>query len=204
VPDELFCYSIDRARALLGGALNEGGSVVEWARRTLSLGGMELDSALATRLPDAHGLTVLPFLSGERSPSWRGDLRGTIHGLGLDTDAQDILQALMESVAYRLAEVLEALERVTPVGRIVASGGAATAEWLQVIADVFERQVDLLAPPEVTSRGVAILLREMLRLEGDLEPPEVARALQPNPDHAATYRAARARQSALDSRLHGD
>ncbi len=47
-----------------------------------------MERALAAGPPDPHGLTVLPFLAGERAPGWRGDRRATIAGLGLETTAR--------------------------------------------------------------------------------------------------------------------
>ena len=57
------------------------------------------------RLDGREPLTVLPFLAGERAPGWRGDRRGAVTGLSLDTTALDIVHAALESVALRLALV---------------------------------------------------------------------------------------------------
>ena len=91
LPDGLWCYRVDGRRLLPGGALTEGGGVFAWLRQTLRLGDpIELEAALAGGEPDAHGLTVLPFFAGERSPGWAGDARATIHGLSLATRPEDI------------------------------------------------------------------------------------------------------------------
>src|SRR5262249_22508837 len=61
VPAGLWCYRVDRRRALLGGATSEGGNVYAWLRETLNLGAPNaIEQALAAQLPDGHGLTVLP------------------------------------------------------------------------------------------------------------------------------------------------
>ena len=81
VPAGLWCYRIDRRRALLGGATSEGGNVYAWMQQTLKLGEPDaVEQALAALPPDGHSLTVLPFLAGERSPGWAGDVRATISG----------------------------------------------------------------------------------------------------------------------------
>src|SRR5262249_39584275 len=63
----LWRYRLDARRVLVGGALSNGGNVREWAMRTLS-GSSDLEARAAALPPDSHGLTVLPFLAGMRSP----------------------------------------------------------------------------------------------------------------------------------------
>ena len=81
VPDGLWCYRIDRRRSLSGGALSEGGNLYGWIRKTFRLADTAgMQKAIALSPPDAHGLTVLPFLGGERSLGWAGDARATVVG----------------------------------------------------------------------------------------------------------------------------
>ncbi len=102
IPDGLWCYRVDRKRYVLGGALSNGGSVYAWMRRTLALPSeAESEAALEASTPGSHGLQLLPFFSGERSPYWRADLRAAIIGMNLATRAIDILQASLESVSLR-------------------------------------------------------------------------------------------------------
>jgi gluconokinase len=75
-PIGLWRYRVDRRRALVGGATSEGGNVYAWCRDLLKLPPpAEVEQMLAERAPDSHGLTMLPFLAGERAPGWRGDRR---------------------------------------------------------------------------------------------------------------------------------
>jgi gluconokinase len=79
-------------------------------RQTLRLGAPdEVEAALAALPPDGHGLTVLPFLAGERSPGWAGDVQATIHGLTLATTPIAIVRAGLEAVAYRFAVIEQRL-----------------------------------------------------------------------------------------------
>src|SRR5262249_45248247 len=66
----LWCYRASRERAVVGGALSDGGGVVQWLIESLKLDHASLQKEIATLEPDAHGLTVLPFWSGERSIGW--------------------------------------------------------------------------------------------------------------------------------------
>src|SRR5207249_1428264 len=82
VPPGLWCYRVDRRHTLLGGATSEGGNVYAWLHQTVRLGEPDaVEAALAACPPDGHGLTVLSFLAGERSPGWAGNVPATVHGL---------------------------------------------------------------------------------------------------------------------------
>ena len=66
-PAGLWRYRLDRRRIIIGGALSDGGNLVRWLRANLALGkSKELLDRVAEVAPDSHGLTVLPFLAGER------------------------------------------------------------------------------------------------------------------------------------------
>ena len=125
----LFCYLLDERRVVEGGAVSDGGNLLAWLERTLRLERPE------PAAPDAHGLTFLPLLGGERSPGWNPRATGAIAGLTFDADAADLLQAALEGVAYRMAEIAE---RLPEVREVVATGHALLASrgWMQVFADV--------------------------------------------------------------------
>jgi gluconokinase len=226
VPEGLWCYRVDSRRALLGGATSEGGNVYAWMRDTLRLDDPEaVERALAALAPDGHGLTMLPFLAGERSPGWAGDVRATISGLGLNTTPIEILRAGIEAVAYRFALIAELLfddqrlktkderpnDQAQPPSSsvlrpssqtlFIASGGALlrSPTWMQIIADVLGRPLIASAEPEATSRGVALLALEALdtiRSVDDLPAADGA-AYEPDAARHTIYQAAIERQKAL-------
>jgi len=203
-PRGLWRYRLDRRRSLIGGATSEGGNLYAWCRRILSLGD-DVEADLARLAPDAHGLTVLPFIAGERSPGWRGDRRAAIAGLGLETTPLEILRAALESVALRLALVYD---RLAPCARpdhtIVASGGALAGSpaWAQIVADALGRPIVYSREPEATSRGVALLTLEALGRRTELAAgAELGETLVPDPASHARYRQALARQQRLAERV---
>ena len=164
LPSELFCYRADRDRIVIGGALSDGGGLYRWMKDSLALNydEVELEAMLHSMEPDAHGLTVLPFWSGERATGWSGSARGSIAGLTARTKPIDILRASMEAVCYRFALLAEALDRVAPNAKIVAAGNAllSSPAWAQMIADVLGRRLELSAVSEASSRGAALLALE--------------------------------------------
>lgn len=218
VPEGLWLYRVDRRRALLGGATTEGGNLFAWLRQTLQLPEPgELEAALAGRVrrQDAsgravdHGLTVLPFVAGERAPGWREDARASLVGFTLHTDPIDIVQAGLEGIAYRFAliyrRILPHLGEWRNDHQIIASGGAVLSSpaWLQILADALGKPVLTLVEKESTSRGLALLALEQLgciRRPSAL-PPETGATYLPDPLHHARHQEGIARQEALYAKL---
>jgi gluconokinase len=162
VPPGLWLYRLDHDHAVIGGAISNGGLVRRWLRRTLRLPDDEarLEAQLVARTPAAHGIDVLPFLAGERSPHWPLDARAVFAGVRLATDAVDLLQAMMEAVAYRLALLRRRIRAEVPQARTIVASGAAlqrSAYWTALVADVFGEPVHVTAEEEASSRGAAML-----------------------------------------------
>ena len=211
LPDGLWCYRVDGRRLLPGGALTEGGGVFAWLRQTLRLGDpIELEAALAGSEPDAHGLTVLPFFAGERSPGWDGDARATIHGLSLATRPQDIVRAGLEAVALRITLVYNQLRSILPAEpQVVAGGGAllSSPAWQQIIADALGVPIAISAIPEASARGAALLALEALGVlpdAGQVPLETVGAVVMPNLDNHRRYQGALERQQRLYAQLAAD
>jgi gluconokinase len=164
LPAALWCYRADRNRVVLGGALSDGGGLYDLIRESLLYGDdlQSLESQLARLPPDSHGLTVLPFWFGERSPGWNPNARGGVFGMNLSTRPIEILRAAMEAIAYRFALVTSALDRFAPGAKIVASGQAlrSSPTWTQIVADVLGRPLVLSERTEASTRGAALLALE--------------------------------------------
>jgi len=164
IPDGLWCYRIDRTRVIIGGALSDGGGLYHWLKANLRLEAddNEIEKELARRAPDGHGLTFLPFLAGERSTGYHLAASGACLGLKSATDALDIVQAALESVAYRFAEIYDQLNEVLEIKVIMASGGALRESpvWTQIIADVLAQKMSLPETREASSRGAVLLALE--------------------------------------------
>jgi gluconokinase len=207
VPHGLWCYRVDGQRSLPGGATSEGGNLFAWMTHNFQLGDpSDLESKVARIKPDGHGLTVLPFWAGERSPGWRGHAKATIHGLSLATSSAEILRAGMEAVAYRVKLVSDKLvELLSDDFQIVAGGGALqnSPTWLQMITDVLGREVAVTGVPETSARGTALLAFEALGLiKGLNEIPDFTENIYlPDAGRHAVYRHALKRQERLYKKL---
>ncbi|HYZ78106.1 MAG TPA: gluconokinase [Gaiellaceae bacterium] len=188
----LFLYRVDERRVLEGGALSDGGNVHYWLEDML--GADEDEASLAARDPDDHGLTFLALLGGERSPGWRGHVRGAVRGLSFETTSRDLRQAALEGVAFRFAAVAELLPEVEEV---VATGGALvhSPAWCQLMADALAQPIALSAVPEASLRGAAVATLE--RLGDTAAEAPLGRTFEPRPDRADAYRRARERDRQL-------
>jgi gluconokinase len=210
VPEGLWAYRLDRHRAVLGGALSNGGNLLRWIWNTTCTDRDDETTAAAAALaPDSTGLTFLPFLAGERSPGWHDDACGLIAGLTLSTRPEHLIRAGMESVAYRLSDVYDALRPLaSSEHEIVASGGAILVmpSWLQVTADALGHTLIASSPgDESTARGAAL----MVAVESGILPAvdEIsdvtggASRYVPDMANHERYRAGRARQARLEQAL---
>ncbi len=203
VPWGLWRYQVDRRRSVVGGALSEGGNVVAWCRETLRLPAPRAaERAIARLAADGHGLTVLPFFAGERSPGWCGKARAAILGLSLSHRPAHIMRAVMEAVAYRFALLYGLLGGLAAQRHeIVASGGALAGSpaWCQILSDVLGRPIMLSPQADASSRGAALLGLEALGVIPNLRalPGGRGRTFTPHPRRHAEYGEARKRQYSL-------
>jgi len=190
--DGLFSYFLDERRVVEGGAVSDGGNLYAWAQRTLRLDPPE------PREPDGHGLTFLPLLGGERSLGWNPRASGAVTGLTFETDAADLLQAGLEGIAYRIADIAD---RLSAVREVVATGHSLLQSgwWMQVFADALGRPVVVSDVAEGSARGAAVYVLERLGAEAD--PAPLGRAHQPDPGRGEVYVAARERQRKLYEEL---
>jgi gluconokinase len=199
IPSGLWCYRIDRKRVIIGGALSDGGGLYQWLKANLKikLSDAAIADEIARRGAAAHGLAFMPFVFGERSTGYHESAAGTVVGLRSSHDAIDILQAAMESVAYRFAEIHDQLECVFKISEIVASGGALREfpVWAQIIADVLGRDLMHQPPQESSSRGAVLLALESLGKIENIEnaPAPIVETKAYHPKCHAIYKIARKR-----------
>jgi gluconokinase len=208
LPSALWSYRANRNRVAVGGALSDGGGLFRWLTESLNLHDPnDLESELAALEPDAHGLTILPFWSGERSTGWSPDARAVILGLRHETRPVEIVRAALEAIAYRFALIARALDEIAPDATVIASGNALRASpvWIQILADVLGRPIALGEVAEASIRGAALLALEAVGKIAAIE--EVsgssAEAFEPNMARHARYREGLVRQEELYARLVG-
>jgi glycerol kinase len=150
-----------RLEYALEGSIFIGGAVVQWLRDNLRLIGSSAEvEALAAGVPDAGGIVFVPAFVGLGAPHWDPHAGGLIIGLRRDTKPGHIARAALESIAFQVADVLDAVqsETGTPLNALRVDGGAAVNDLMM------QFQADLLGVPvvrprvtETTALGVAYL-----------------------------------------------
>jgi gluconokinase len=202
IPDGPWCYRADAERYVMGGALSDGGNLIEWLRNTLRLPSPEETERLLSGMePDSHGLTFLPLFAGERGPGWADLANGSIVGLSMSSEPVEILRAAMEAVSFRFAIIAEMLETASPGEKeVVASGGGLlhSPTWTKIMADTLGRPVTVSGVAEASSRGAALFSLEALGGPGiEAAGVPLGETFDPDPDHHGIYREALERQRRL-------
>ncbi|MFE4964059.1 FGGY family carbohydrate kinase [Streptomyces sp. NPDC056660] len=144
----------------LEGQVYTAASAVRWLTDLgVISGAADLDRVGGT-VPDTGGVTFVPALAGLAAPWWRGDLRGSLTGLGLDTGPGHLVRALCEGLAAQVVELAEAAETDlgTPLTALRVDGGLTrSALLMQIQADLLQRPVEVSTLPDATALGVGAL-----------------------------------------------
>ncbi len=156
-PFGLFCYRLDRQRFVVGGAVSNAGNLRAWCVREMRLDG-DLERELERRPVPEHGLTVQPYWSAERAPTWEEDKRGSITGITHKTTALDILQAMIEASYMRVAAISEMIiAHAGTAPKFIVSGGIQhSPSSVQRLANVLNQPLYLNQEPEASLRGAAV------------------------------------------------
>ncbi len=204
-PFGLFCYRVDATRFLIGGAVSNAGNLRAWCLRELQLptDAVEIERELQARSRPEHGLTVLPFWTAERAPTWRDDVQGAVAGLTQSTTAMDILQATTEAVYYRIARIAEmVMKHEGSQPKFIVSGGIQKSPAsIARLANILDAPLYANDEAEASIRGAAVFVAEKLGLS--IPPFKNGRPVKPNRRNAAVYREHRATQEKLESLLTG-
>jgi glycerol kinase len=155
-------YEIGHARAYaLEGSIFVAGAAVKWLRDKMGLvAASEQTEAMARAAKDDHGISVIPAFVGLGAPHWRTDIRGSVHGLTLDTTAADIVRATLESIAFQTRDLTDAMAAdgaPAPAALRIDGGMAQNAWFAQFLADVLETPVEVPPSHETTALGAAAL-----------------------------------------------
>ncbi|MGH7119362.1 MAG: FGGY-family carbohydrate kinase [Acetobacteraceae bacterium] len=201
------------------GCMATGGSALNWFVRNFA--GTEqanaeaagktlhqwLDGLAQALPPGAEGVRVLPYFLGEKTPIHDPGARGAFTGLTLSHGLGHLWRALLEAYAYAILHHIEVLNDIGHATEsfVACDGGASSRVWMQIVADVLQRPVQLLTGHPGSSLGVAWAAAIGCGLEQDWA--KVGKLvgqgdrLQPAADHAAAYRRGYAEFRRLYQRL---
>ncbi len=155
-----FCHAMRRGWSVYGATLSAG-QCLKWLNNQVlgSPGYKAMDAMAGEAEPGSGGVVFLPYLNGERTPHFNSDARGLFAGLSLAHDRRHMVRAVMEGVVFSLNDCLTLLGELghTPREIIAAGGGAKSALWLQMQADIFGVPVRVVNTGEQVCLGAAML-----------------------------------------------
>lgn len=151
-----------RSSYCLDGQVYTAASAVRWLTDLGVIAGAEDIDPVGSAVPDAGGVTFVPALAGLAAPWWRGDLRGSISGLGLDTTAGHLVRALCEGIAAQVVALADAVaaDMGEPLTSLRVDGGLTrSALLMQTQADLLQLPIQVSELTDVTALGAAAVAR---------------------------------------------
>jgi glycerol kinase len=148
-------------RHALEGNITSSGATVQWAGELLGLPNTTEDAAaLASTVPDSGGVYLVPAFAGLGAPHWDADARGLLCGLTRGVTGAHIARAALESIAFQVGDVFEALRKDlgAELPTLLADGGASrNDELMQFQADILNRSVIRNQSADLSATGAAWL-----------------------------------------------
>jgi len=170
--ERLFNYLLTEKIFVSGGATNNGGIVYQWFMEHF----YETDfskteilkkvKALEKIPAGSEGLLFLPYLAGERAPLWDASAKGIFFGISSQHTKAHFHRAVLEGILFNIFQIGQALEEAAgKMERIYANGGFAQMDFaMQMIADIFGKEVSILETEEASAFGAVILGMKALNL----------------------------------------
>ena len=165
-----FCHAVPNKWHLMGVMLSAAGSfrwyrdaLGESEKQTAARSGQDVYDVLTAQAAQApagcEGLLFLPYLTGERTPYPDPNARGVFFGLTVRHNKSHLTRAVLEGVSFGLRDSLELMRALgVPLGQVRASGGGArSALWRQILADVFDAEIATVNVTEGAAYGAALL-----------------------------------------------
>jgi gluconokinase len=148
---------------IIGGATNNGANIVEWyVEKFLSNTFKNIGEAIEAALqiaPGCDGLLMLPYLHGERAPIWNASAKGVFFGVQQQHTPLHFLRSIVEAICFSIAQLIELIEKNTDTIQVLhASGGfIKTNGWVQLLADITGKPIEILEASDASAKGAAML-----------------------------------------------
>ena len=194
-----FCHAVPNRWHVMG-VTQAAGLSLRWFRD--QFGGSEANSngkydalikEAATAPPGCDGVMWAPYLMGERTPHLDPDARAALVGLAANHGRPHVLRAVLEGVAFSLRDTFSIFEEMHVPVRVIrlGGGGARSALWQQIQADVYGHAAEILEAEEGAAYGAALLAgvgAGVWKTVDDAckQAVRVTRVVQPHPESSAT------------------
>lgn len=162
----IFNYILTEQLYISGGPVNNGGNTIKWYVDNFMRKPTSRKKDFSTYVKEAAsvpvgagGLIFLPYLFGERAPIWDANAKAVFFGIQPNHDALHFLRAVMEGISLSLYQIGLSLEQtIGPAKKIYASGGFIQSSlWLQMIADIFNKEVLVMNVADASAIGAAMV-----------------------------------------------
>lgn len=158
-----FSYCLDENTFICGGAVNNGGNILQWLVRDFlgktpgTKSYKELFDQVETINAGSEGLLFLPYLNGERAPIWDVKSCGSFFGIKSKHIQAHFSRAVMEGICYALNDVLQAVAKNSEdIEQINVSGGFVNSPtWMQILADITGKKLTLVQTEDASAIGAA-------------------------------------------------
>ena len=143
----------------LDGGVYCAASALNWARSLGLFSDFNEINVFDSPPAISRNLAFVPALTGLGCPYWDGSAAGLWIGMSLDTTAMDMVQSILEGVAFRASQVIDAMQDLTPIGQTISiDGGLSGNPWFcQFLADVLQKTVTVQTGGELTAFGTAMM-----------------------------------------------
>jgi len=190
-------YHVIPGKYLINGCMAASGSIIKWFRDEFAPGAnhAELDVAAANVHPGSDGLVLLPYFLGEKTPINDPLARGVLFGLTLTHTRAHVYRAVLEGISFGFRHHLMVLaERGLKADKArVTNGGARSALWKQITANVLNLPLEEIAHHPGSSLGAAFIAGKgigLFRQWGEIDRfVDVAATVEPEPSAHASYEA---------------
>jgi gluconokinase len=194
----IFNYLLNENTFVCGGAINNGGIVLDWLLKTflgkdsLSQVDYELLFNDVANIPaGSEGLIFLPYLYGERAPIWDTKSCGVFFNIKPQHTQAHFLRAGLEGICFTLNNVIESLEQSSSaIERIHISGGFISSPvWVQILADITQKQLIVIQQEDASALGAIFLADDALGLNKLGNQPTVTNevTIRPNKSNKQVY-----------------
>lgn len=155
-----FCHGINKAYTIFGAHLCSGMSLKWLKNEILGTESFSTMNSMAEQVPaGSEGLLYLPYLTGSRTPKMDAGAQGMFFGLQLRHNRNHLVRAVMEGVIYDFHETLDIFKELgIDCPKIIACGGGAQSPvWLQIQADILNKDVQVCENKEQACLGACIM-----------------------------------------------
>jgi gluconokinase len=188
-----FHYLLDEQKFITGGATNNGAVIVQWYSEKILKQQVDIKSfgeQAAAVPPGSEGLLFLPYLLGERAPVYDPEASGVFLGIRKHHTSAHFMRAILEGIGYSLFSIAGIVaENSGFFEAVIASGGfIQSPHWVQIIADIFGKEVQVRGLEDASTLGAAMMGFHALGVKTDFQFPE-GRHYDPNLDVHKRYQA---------------